>query len=94
MVMEIDSDVTIEVRTTTLDSFVHENNLQKVDFIKADIDSMIMGAKRVLRDFAPKLAICTYHSPDDPRVLRELILDANPDYVIEERYKKMYAHVP
>jgi len=53
-----------------------------------------MGAKRVLKEFAPKIAICTYHLPDDPQVLRELILDANPNYVIVERWKKMYAYVP
>jgi len=98
MVLGIDSDVTIEVRTTTLDFFVHENNLQKVDFIKADIEGaerlMLKGARQVLRDFAPKLALCTYHLPDDPQILRELILDANPNYVIVEKWKKMYAYVP
>jgi len=52
---------------------------------------MLMGAKRVLREFAPKISICTYHLPDDPEVLRKLILEANPQYVIEERWKKMYA---
>jgi len=86
------------VESTTLDSFTHNNNLTRVDFIKADIEGaeryMLMGAKSVLKDFAPKLSICTYHLPDDPKVLRELILDANPNYVIEEKYKKMYAHVP
>ncbi|MDR2569117.1 MAG: FkbM family methyltransferase [Oscillospiraceae bacterium] len=91
-------DDNIIVQTITLDSFVHENNLPRVDFIKADIEGaeryMLMGAKQVLKDFAPKIAICTYHLPDDPKVLRELILDANPKYVIEEKWKKMYAHVP
>jgi FkbM family methyltransferase len=86
------------VQTITLDEFVHENNIAKVDFIKADIEGaeryMLMGAKNVLKDFAPKLALCTYHLPDDPQVLRELILGANPHYVIEEKYMKMYAYVP
>jgi hypothetical protein len=48
----------------------------------------------VLKDFAPKLSICTYHLPDDPKIIRELILDANPKYIIEEKFKKMYAHMP
>jgi len=81
-----------------LDTFSHEKNLSRIDFIKADIEGaerhMIKGAKYVLRESAPKIAICTYHLPDDPEVLRELILDANPNYVITEKYKKMYAHVP
>ena len=88
----------IKVKTIDLDTFVKENNLPSVDFIKADIEGaeryMLRGAKQVLKEFSPKLAICTYHLPDDPQVLRELILDANPDYIIEERWKKMYAYVP
>ena len=88
----------IKVKAVDLDTFAEENKLPRVDFIKADIEGaeryMLMGAKRVLKEFAPKLSICTYHLPDDPQVLRELILDANPNYVIEERWLKMYAHVP
>jgi hypothetical protein len=80
-----------------LDAFVEENNLPSVDFIKADIEGaeryMLMGAKRVLKEFAPKLAVCTYHLPDDPQILRKLILEANPDYIIEERFNKIYAYV-
>ena len=88
----------VVIQATTLDEFVHQNHLSKVNFIKADIEgaerNMLMGAQKVLHEFAPKLAICTYHKPDDPRVLREIILQANPNYVIVERWKKVYAHVP
>lgn len=88
----------VAVNATTVDAFVNKNNLPGVDFIKADIEGaeryMLMGAKEVLKEFAPMLAICTYHLPDDPEVLRELILDANPNYVIKEKWSKMYAHVP
>ena len=97
-VREVKNSNKIKVQAIDLDSFVEENKLPRVDFIKADIEGaeryMLMGAKRVLKEFAPKIAICTYHLPDDPQVLRELILDANPNYVIEERWKKMYAFVP
>jgi FkbM family methyltransferase len=93
-----DATVTEKVSVTTLDSYVHENNLERVDFIKADIEGaerlMLKGARGVLRDFGPKLAICTYHLPDDPEVLEGLVRDANPKYTIEHRYKKMYAHIP
>jgi len=88
----------ITVQAIDLDTYVKKNNLQRIDFIKADIEGaeryMLMGAKQVLKEFAPKISICTYHLPDDPKVLREIILDANPNYVIEERWMKMYAHVP
>jgi len=97
-VREVKNSKKIKVQAIDLDSFVEQNKLPKVDFIKADIEGaerdMLMGAKRVLKEFAPKISICTYHLPDDPQVLRKLILDANPNYVIEERWKKMYAFVP
>jgi hypothetical protein len=86
------------VPAITLDAFVERNSITRVDFIKADIEgaerNMLRGATRILRDFAPKLSICTYHLPDDPLVLRKLILEANPEYQIVEKFKKMYAHVP
>lgn len=88
----------ITVKATTVDDFVIQNNLPRIDFIKADIEGaeryMLKGAKNTLKEFAPKLAICTYHLPDDPEVLRDLILSANPKYVIEENYDKMFACVP
>ena len=88
----------IKVQSIDLDTWVEENKIPSVDFLKADIEGaeryMLMGAKCVLKEFAPKIAICTYHLPDDPKVLRELILDTNPNYIIEERWKKIYAYVP
>jgi uncharacterized protein Usg len=47
----------------------------------------------LLKTYAPKLAICTYHLPDDKEVLTKLILQANPNYKIEYRWKKLYAFV-
>lgn len=88
----------IVVKTISLDKFVADNKIQKIDFIKADIEGaeryMLMGAKQVLRDFAPKLALCTYHLPDDPCVMENLILEANPHYIIEHKWSKLYAYCP
>ncbi|MDD6795370.1 MAG: FkbM family methyltransferase [Clostridiaceae bacterium] len=93
-----EGDYTIEVKVTTIDEFVKSNSIEKVDFIKADIEGseryMLMGAKETLKNMAPKLAICTYHYPDDPQVLEKIIKDANPNYVIEHKWKKLYAYVP
>ena len=88
----------LTVKTITLDEFVKRDNIERVDFIKADIEGaerhMLNGAKNILREFAPKLAICIYHLPDDLQVIRKIILDANPNYVMEQTSHKLFAYVP
>ena len=87
-----------EIEVTTIDDFVKDNHISKVDFIKADIEgferNMLAGAKETLNKFAPKLAICTYHFQDDPQVLSKIILESNPNYKIIQKKKKLYAAVP
>lgn len=87
----------VQVQGTDIDSYVREEGVDKVDFIKADIEgaerAMLRGAAETLRVHAPKLGICTYHLPDDPRVLENIIVTANPKYTVKHRYKKLYAWV-
>lgn len=82
---------------TTLDAFVEAHRLERVDFIKSDIEgferNLLAGARETLRKFAPKLAICTYHLPDDPKVLSQIIKDVNPDYKIVQMRHKLFAAV-
>ena len=86
-----------KIELTTIDDFVVEQKLERIDFIKADIEGferfMLKGANKTLKNFAPKLAICTYHLPDDPQVLAKIILDANPNYTIVQKKSKLYAAV-
>lgn len=87
---------TEKVIVTTIDDFVRKRELERVDFIKADIEGaereMLKGAKWVLKHFTPKLSICTYHLPDDPEVLEGIIKEANPDYIVHHEPKKLYAY--
>jgi FkbM family methyltransferase len=85
------------IEVITLDEFVEKEMIKKIDFIKADIEGaeryMLMGAKKVLKEFAPKLAICTYHSPEDPELLEKIILDANPKYCVIHTSHKLFATI-
>jgi FkbM family methyltransferase len=53
------------IRATTLDEEVRRLNLDRVDFIKMDVEGaeieILKGARRTLREKAPHLAIATYH---------------------------------
>ena len=68
------------VGTVTLDDYVRQNNLPRVDFIKMDIEGAelpaLHGARETIRRFKPRLAICLYHKWDDaitiPKFIRSL----------------------
>ena len=92
----VDKRYTVDV--TTIDNFVDKFQLKRVDFIKADIEGaerdMIKGAEKTIKKYLPKISICTYHLADDKEVLENLIRNMSDRYVIEHKWKKLYAYVP
>jgi len=70
------------VETVTVDALAA--TLPRVDFIKADIEGAervaIRGAIKTLATYRPRLALCTYHLPDDPLVIPREVKKANPAY--------------
>ena len=77
-----------KVRVLKLDTIVKELSLEKVDFIKMDIEGAeidaLLGAEQTIKKFKPKLAICTYHRPTDFEEIRNIILSYNPNYKFKE----------
>ena len=74
----------VKVKTMTLDSFVKEYNVERVDFIKIDAEGsereILKGAKETIKRFKPKMAIAAYHLPDDKKVIPELVVSIRDDY--------------
>jgi len=70
----------------TLDSYVESNNIQKVDYIKMDIEGYellaLEGMKKTIQKFLPKLAISVYHLADDIVMIPEYIRSLYPNYKI------------
>ncbi|MFC1584212.1 FkbM family methyltransferase [Fibrobacterota bacterium] len=58
-----------KAKTLSIDDFVDEYHVPKVDFIKMDIEgselSALKGAEKTLKTFRPKLAISAYHKLND-----------------------------
>ena len=88
---------TLQLQITTIDDWVKKNKIKKIDFIKADIEGferhMLHGATKTLHDLAPTLSLCTYHFPEDPELLSQIILEANPNYTIIQRKMKLFAYI-
>ena len=66
------------VRLTTIDKLVAEQQLNRVDFIKMDIEGAerqaLEGARDTVARFRPKLAIAMEHRPEDLREIPALIV--------------------
>jgi len=73
----------LNVQTITIDDLVEEEGINRVDFIKMDIEGSelqaLQGAEKTIRKFRPKLAIAIYHNNDDfvviPNYLKKLGLN-------------------
>ena len=58
-----------KINATTLDNFVFENNIKKLDLIKIDVEGfeekVIRGSKETIKKFFPKQIIAIYHKASD-----------------------------
>ena len=78
---------TIQVPLTTIDKLVDELKLERVDFIKMDIEgaepNALRGAKVTLQKFEPRMSISVYHEPDHPVTVPKTAREAVPGYKTE-----------
>jgi FkbM family methyltransferase len=86
MKMESFPEQTGSVKTICIDDFVERYEVEKVDFIKMDIEGAeplaLNGAIKTIQKFRPKLAIAIYHGMDDFTNIPNWILDLDLDYEI------------
>ncbi len=77
------------ITIVTLDSYF-ENIEDKPTFIKADIEGaevdLINGAKSIIINHKPQLAICLYHCVDDLFEIPLLLKQLNPEYKMDIRH--------
>lgn len=85
----------IEVETLSIDDLVEGEGLQRVDFIKMDIEGAetraLNGAARTIRRFRPKLGISVYHSVSDLIFLPQLVKEIEPSYRLYLEHHSVHA---
>jgi len=70
--------------TLSIDDYVQKNAIEKIDFIKLDIEgaewNALKGATETINSFRPKLAVALYHSTKDFDIIPRFINDLNLGY--------------
>jgi FkbM family methyltransferase len=83
-----------ETFTKKIDDVVKENKLERLDFIKMDIEgselAALKGAESSIRKYKPKLAISIYHKPDDFITIPNYINSLNLGYKFSLKHATIY----
>lgn len=83
-------DGTEIIQVTTIDAYVREKNLPRVDFIKMDVEGaeldILKGAVTTIARFKPILALSAYHKWDDFWTLMNFVKSIRPDYEFALRH--------
>lgn len=84
-----------EVDADSLDSRVEELSLQRLDYIKYDVEGSeheaILGSAEAIRRFSPALLISVYHRSEDIFALPLLIAEKFPGY---DLYLRKFRYIP
>lgn len=83
-VIKRDGSFTINLPLTTIDKLAEELKLDKLDFVKFDIEgaerNALKGGRNTIAKFHPRMAICVYHLPDDPEAIPAVVNEAWSGY--------------
>lgn len=75
---------TLSTATLTIDDWAANHKIPRVDFIKLDIEGAegqaLEGARQIIRQHKPRLAVALYHSLEDFVKLPQLIDSILPEY--------------
>lgn len=82
----ISSNGTLKIETINLDNVINE----KIDLIKLDIEgeelNALKGARRIITEYKPKIAVCIYHKQEHFWDIPLYLLELNSQYKIYLRH--------
>lgn len=82
---EPDSGKGESIEAVSIDEFVNDHRIEKVDFIKLDIEgadfNAVQGAQKTLRAHRPQLAVCIYHLLEHRYQIPLFLRENTKDYV-------------
>jgi FkbM family methyltransferase len=74
----------VQFPVTTIDRIVQELKLERVNFIKMDIEGAerhaLQGSRETLTRFRPRMSLAIENLPDDPEIIPALVKQLRPDY--------------
>ena len=77
-------DNTVACAMTSIDAFVAEQGIERVDCIKLDVEgselAALMGARKTIAAMKPRLIVCLYHKKEDLYEIPPLIKRLAPEY--------------
>ena len=76
-----------KVPLTTIDRLVEDMRIERVDYIKMDIEgaepNALTGAAATIKKFKPRISVSAYHQPDHVVQIPRIIFNFRPDYTLE-----------
>lgn len=76
--------------TLTIDDMVESKGLNRIDFIKLDIEGAeveaLKGAEKTIRAMKPKLGVCLYHDSSHFSQIPLMLKEMNPNYAFYVRH--------
>jgi FkbM family methyltransferase len=88
-VFQLSKNGNVKVKATTIGQLMEDLSLDRLDFIKMDIEGAerkaLLGARSSPEKHKPQMALSIYHINDDPQVIVDLELAAVPDYRVVRR---------
>lgn len=84
-----------KVATITIDDFVKQKSITKINFIKIDIEGAeleaLKGAAGTIKKFKPKIAVCIYHRLDDFISIPHFLNDLDVGYKFHLKHSSIHA---